>query len=87
MPIMYLLYMEYTTIQISKATREKLSRLKPYKRTTYDELIEALISLIPEGDDEGRYSEEFRTSMLRGLLDIRMGRTYTSSEVRKRLGL
>ena len=79
--------MDYTTIQISKATREKLSRLKPYRRATYDETIEALISLIPEGDEEGNYTEEFRTSLLRGLLDIRAGRTYSSSEVRERLGL
>ncbi len=79
--------MNYTTIQISKATREKLSRLKPYRRATYDETIEALISLIPGGDEEGNYTEEFRTSLLRGLLDIRAGRTYSSSEVRKRLGL
>ena len=82
--------MDYTTIRISRATREKLSRLKPYKRATYDETIEALISLIsliPEGDEEGNYTEEFRTSLLRGLLDIRTGRTYSSSEVKKRLGL
>ncbi len=79
--------MDYTTIQISKVTREKLSRLKPYKRATYDETIEALISLIPEGDEEGNYTEEFRASLLRGLFDIRTGRTYSSSEVKKRLGL
>lgn len=87
MAIIHSLYMGYTTIRISRATREKLSRLKPYKRATYDETIEALISLIPEGDEEGNYTEEFRTSLLRGLLDIRTGRTYSSSEVKKRLGL
>ena len=79
--------MDYTTIQISKVTREKLSRLKPYERATYDETIEALISLISEGDEEGKYTEEFRTSLLRGMLDIRRGRTYSSSEVKKRLEL
>ena len=87
MAIIHSLYMGYTTIRISRAMREKLSRLKPYKRATYDETIEALISLIPEGDEEGNYTEEFRTSLLRGLLDIRTGRTYSSSEVKKRLGL
>lgn len=87
MAIIHSLYMGYTTIRISRATREKLSRLKPYKRATYDETIEALISLIPEGDEEGKYTEEFRTSLLRGMLDIRRGRTYSSSEVKKRLGL
>ena len=87
MAIIHSLYMGYTTIRISRATREKLSRLKPYKRATYDETIEALISLIPEGDEEGKYTEEFRTSLLRGMLDIRRGRTYSSSEVKKRLEL
>jgi hypothetical protein len=79
--------MPYTTIQISKTTRERLNGLRPYKRATYDEIIGTLIDLIPEGDDEGRYSEEFRASLLRGLLDIKNGRTYTSAEVKKKLGL
>ena len=87
MAIIHSLYMGYTTIRISRATREKLSRLKPYERATYDETIEALISLISEGDEEGKYTEEFRTSLLRGMLDIRRGRTYSSSEVKKRLEL
>ena len=45
--------MDYTTIQISRSTREKLNGLRAYKRMTYDELLNALMSLIPEGDDEG----------------------------------
>ena len=40
--------MDYTTIQISKTTREKLNDLRTYKRMTYDELLNALMSLIPE---------------------------------------
>ncbi|MDE1762359.1 MAG: hypothetical protein KGH78_04175 [Candidatus Micrarchaeota archaeon] len=79
--------MSMTTIQIRKTTRERLNRLKLYKRATYDEIIDALMDLIPEGDDEGKYTEEFRASLLRGLLDIKGGRTYSSAEVRKKLGL
>ncbi len=45
--------MDYTTIQISRSTREKLNGLRAYKRMTYDELLNALMSLIPEGDEEG----------------------------------
>ncbi|HVC58525.1 MAG TPA: hypothetical protein VND15_03570 [Candidatus Acidoferrales bacterium] len=76
-----------TTIQITKSTREKLNKLRPYKRATYDEMINALMDLIPEGDDEGRYSEEFRASLLRGLLDIKNKRTYTTAEIRTKLGV
>ena len=40
--------MDYTTIQISRSTREKLNGLRAHKRMTYDELLNALMSLIPE---------------------------------------
>ena len=79
--------MGFTTIQIRKETREKLNGLRFYRRTTYDEVIEALVSLIPSGDDEGDYTEEFRASLLRSLTDMRSGRTYSSTEVKKRLGV
>jgi hypothetical protein len=79
--------MVYTTIQITKATRENLNKLKPYKRATYDEVIDALMALIPEGDEEGKYTSDFRASLLRGLLDIKSGRTYTTAEVKKQLGI
>jgi DNA-binding TFAR19-related protein (PDSD5 family) len=77
----------YTTIQLEKSTREKLNRLRIYKRATYDEIINALMGLIPEGDEEGKYTEEFRASLLRSMLDIRHGVTYGSAEVRAKLGL
>jgi hypothetical protein len=79
--------MRLTTIQISIETRERLGKLKIYKRVTYDEIISALMDLIPKGDEEGEYTDEFRTSLLRSLLDIRSGRTHSAAEVRKRLGL
>ena len=77
----------YTTIQLEKNTRERLNKLRIYKKATYDEIINALMDLIPEGDDEGKYTSEFRASLLRGLLDIRHGRSYSSAEVRTKLGL
>lgn len=79
--------MNYTTIQISRATREKLNGLRAYKRMTYDELLNALMSLIPEGDEEGIYTDDFRASLLRSLLDIKEKKTYTSEEVKKQLGI
>lgn len=79
--------MPYTTIQITKETRKKLGKLRFYKNATYDEIINALMDLIPKNDDEGTYTDEFRASLLRGLLDINIGRTYTNAEVKKRLGV
>ena len=40
--------MDYTPVQISRSTREKLNGLRAHKRMTYDELLNALMSLIPE---------------------------------------
>lgn len=54
---------------------------------TYDEIVNVLIDLVPSGDEEGEYSDEFRSSLLRSLADIRHGRVYSSEDVRRRLGL
>ncbi len=79
--------MSYTTIQITEDTRLRLAKLKSSVRSTYDELLTALLDLVPSGDDEGEYTEEFKASLLRSLADIRHGRVYSSEEVRKRLGI
>ncbi len=54
---------------------------------TYDELLNALMSLVPEGDDEGVYTEDFRASLLKGLLDLKEKKTHTTEEVKKQLGI
>jgi len=79
--------MTYTSIQISPETREMLSRLKTSKRETYDELLRMLMDLVPSGDDEGEYTDEFRASLLRSLADIKHGRVYSAEEVKKQLGI
>lgn len=79
--------MAYITIQISKITKEKLNKLKPYKKATYDEVIDALMALIPEGDEDGKYTAEFRSSLIRNSLDIKHSRIYTTAELKKKLGI
>jgi hypothetical protein len=79
--------MPYTTIQINKLTRSRLQDFKVSKRETYDEILNALMDLIPSGDDEGEYTEEFKASIIKGMLDIKHGRTYTLEQVEERLGL
>jgi len=76
-----------TTIQVSEKTRERLARLKSSPRETYDELLGKLLTLIPEGDEEGRYTESFRVGLLNARLDIKEGRLTDHREVKKRLGL
>lgn len=77
----------YTSIQIAPQTRDRLAALKDSERETYDELLNALLDLIPRGDDEGEYTEEFRASLLRSLSDIKHGRTRSMNEVKKQLGI
>jgi len=79
--------MVYTSIQISPETRERLARLKSHDRETYDELLNELMDLVPSGDDEGDYTDEFRASLLRSLSDIKHGRTYSLEETKKQLGI
>lgn len=76
-----------TTIQVSEETRERLARLKSSPRETYDELLSKLLALVPEGDEEGPYTEAFRVGLLNARLDIKEGRLTSHGEVKKRLGL
>ena len=64
-----------------------MNGLRAHKRMTYDELLNALMSLIPEGDEEGFYTEDFRASLLRGLLDVKEKKIHTTEEVKKQLGI
>jgi len=76
-----------TTIQLSPSTRQKLAALKSSPRETYDELLNKLVALVPEGDDEGLYTDSFRIGLLAARLDLRAGRVTDHDLVKKRLGL
>ncbi len=76
-----------TTIQLSASTRQRLAALKTSPRETYDELLNKLITLVPEGDDEGVYTDSFRVGLLSARLDIRARRVTDHELVKKRLGL
>ena len=79
--------MSVTTIQINSTTREKLAKLKSSSRETYDELINKLLALVPEGDEEGTYAHAFRLGLLQARLDIKEGRVLSHDELKRRLGL
>jgi len=76
-----------TTIQVTPETRDRLAALKSTSRETYDELLNKLLALVPQGDDEGRYSDAFRMGLLSARLDIRAGRLTDHEQVKKRFGL
>jgi chorismate synthase len=75
-----------TTIQISQATRARLAKMKS-SNESYDSLINALLDIVPTGDGEGEYTDDFRASMARALIDIRKGRTHSLEDVKRQLGL
>jgi hypothetical protein len=72
-----------TTIKVDTRTRDSLQQLKG--RRSYDELLSMLLRLVPEGDDEGRFSPEFRMSLLEGLLYE--GPRVTHEDLRREFGL
>jgi hypothetical protein len=55
-----------TTIKVDTKTRDALQELKG--EMSYDDVLSMLLRLVPEGDDEGRFTSEFRRSLLEGLL-------------------
>lgn len=79
--------MVYTSIQIMPETRLKLAALKMYPRETYDGLLNRLMDLVPSGDDEGEYSDDFRAGLLRAKIDLTQGKTRSHEQVKKSLGL
>jgi len=76
-----------TTIHLRPATRKKLAGLKSSSRESYDEILNRLLALIPEGDEEGLYAEAFRGGLLIARLDVGKGRLTNHDRVKRRLGL
>lgn len=79
--------MGYTTIQIFPETRVRLAQLKSSERETYDQLLNKLLQLVPEGDEEGKYTEEFRIGLLNAKLDLKQGRVIPHETLKRKLGL
>jgi hypothetical protein len=71
-----------TTIQLDRATRDRLKELKIHPRESYNKVVERLLSL---RTDEGELSEETIIDIERSLEDIRAGRTLSMKQVKQRL--
>ncbi len=78
--------MTYTSIQISPQTRKRLARFKESERETYDSLLNKLMELVPSGDDEGEYTEQFRLGLLNARISLKEGRTISHEKAKKALG-
>ena len=71
----------------SKKTKGKLASLKEYERENFEEVINKLLVLIPNGDDEGKYTDEFRAGLLEALYEARSGKLIPFEKVKKEIGL
>ena len=75
--------MPKTPVQVTSATRERLSKLKSSPRESYDKMINKLLALVPEGDDEGLYTPAFRSGLLRARLDVIEGHVRADEVVKR----
>ena len=82
-----MIVMAVTSIQVRPETRERLARLKAHPRQSYDELLNQLLSLVPEGDEEGTFTEAFRVGLFEARLDVQEGRLHDHVSIKKMLRL
>lgn len=73
-----------TTIQIEEKIKSKLGEMKIHPREPYSKVIERLIKHSSEGEE---LSPETIRNIERALEDVKKGRTYSTGEVRKKLGI
>lgn len=73
-----------TTIQLEERIKSKLEEIKMHPRETYSRVIERLIQLSRE---EGELSQQTVKSIEHALEDVKKGRTYSTAEARKKLGI
>lgn len=87
MPDVWHLHSAIATIRLSPQTRSRLAGLKQSRRESYEEVLGNLLALVPEGDEEGAYTHPFRSALLRARWEIRVGRTVSHAQLKRRLGL
>ncbi len=72
-----------TTIQIEEKLKTKLERMKLYSREPYSHVIARLIKYC--GEEE--LSKEMIKNIEMALDDVKKGRTYSTAEAKKKLGI
>jgi undecaprenyl pyrophosphate synthase len=78
-----------TTIQIQKQTKQKLEKLKEYRRETYDELLNKIIAIVVNmtEDDEGKLRPEVIKEIEEARKELKDGKGIPLSKVMKELGI
>jgi len=72
-----------TTIQLEERVKHKLEELKIHPREPYNQVIERLIEISKEEE----LSPQTIKNIKQALEDIKHGRVYSTSRVRKKLGI
>ncbi len=73
-----------TTIQLDERTKHKLEEMKVFPRETYNQVIDRLVKTTLE---EEHLSAETIRNIEHSLEDIKRGKTYSTDEAKKRLGI
>lgn len=73
-----------TTIQIEEKIKDRLEEMKIHPREPYSRVIERLIK---NCDVEGELSPETIRNIEKALVDVKKGRTYSTKEVKRKLGI
>ena len=81
------MFLSSTTIRLETSTKKGLESLKEHRRETFDDVIEKLLALVPEGDEEGKYSDEFRAGLLEAHFDAKQGKYVSLNKLKKDIGL
>lgn len=76
--------MEQSTIKLSKKIKNDLKKQMNHPKETYETVIARLLKITQE--DEA-LSKTTIKNIEEGIADIKAGRTYTSEQVKKKLGL
>lgn len=79
---------EYTTILVHKETREKLASMREYKRESYEEVINKLITVYDKlMAAKGELSDKTKEDISEARKQIRAGRGITTKKLLAELGI
>ena len=80
---------EFTTVAVHRATLERLRKFQEYRRESYDDTLNKLMSLIDmkSHDSDGKLNAKTRHEIEEARAEVRTGQTYSTKEAMKRLGL
>ena len=77
-----------TTIQIQKKIKRELDAFKEHARETYSDVIDKLIDMAKENEEsELELSKETLEGIREAKEDLKKGRVYSTSKLKKELGL